>query len=125
PVRLVGARMARSINVAVEGPTLKFRQPLDIVEAVEGDGQVLLRDRDYVHVAIKPVGLGKVVFTSFLINGLDESQPQAAMLWDQLLALKQPQWEPSRMQLGEVRHQVLGSMIGRKVAPWGVAAGVA
>ena len=125
PVRLVGARMAKQIKVAQEGPELKLRQPLDIVEAIEGDGQVLLRDRDYVHVAIRRVGLGKVVFTSFPINGLDESQPEASMLWEQLLSVKYPQWEPSHSQLGEVRHQVLSSMIGRKVAPWGVAAGVA
>ena len=69
--------------------------------------------------------MGKVVFTSFPINGLDESQPQAAMLWEQLLSLKAPQWEPSRSQLGEVRQQVLSSMIGRKVAPWGIATGLA
>lgn len=125
PVRLIGARMASRINISADGPALKLRQPLDIVEAIEGDGEVLLRGRDYVHVAVKSVGLGKVVFTSFPINGLDESQPQTAMLWEQLLSLKQPPWEPSGSQLGEVRHQVLGSMIGRKVAPWGIAAGVA
>src|SRR5207244_1561748 len=55
---------------------------------------------------------------------LDDA-PAVAALWEQLLALHDPRWEWNRSGLGTARHQVLGSMIGRKVAPWGVAAGVA
>ncbi|MEA2735810.1 MAG: hypothetical protein QOE14_2261, partial [Humisphaera sp.] len=68
---------------------------------------------------------GKVVFTSFPINALETSQPQAAVLWEQLLSLREPRWEWNRSQLGDARHAVVGGMIGRKVAPWAVAAGVA
>ena len=44
----------------------------------------------------RSVGLGKIVFTSFPMNGLDASQPQAAALWEQLLDLRRPQWDWSR-----------------------------
>jgi hypothetical protein len=47
------------------------------------------------------------------------------VLWEQLLSLKRPQWEWKRTQLDSVRHEVLGTMIGQRVAPWSVAAGVA
>jgi hypothetical protein len=136
PVSLVGSREARQIEVSPGGAALKLREPCTIVEAVAasaateaaagaGDAQVLLRDRDYVHVAVRPVGLGKVVFTSFPINALDPAQPQTAALWEQLLSLRQPQWDWSQAKLGEARHDVIGTMVGRKVAPWAVAAGVA
>jgi hypothetical protein len=86
---------------------------------------VVLRGRDYVHAAIRSVGLGKVVFTSFPINALDESQPQATALWEQLLGVREHAWAWNAVELGATRRDVLGSMIGRKVAPWGVAAGLA
>jgi hypothetical protein len=126
PVRPIGMRVARQVELSPAGASLKLREPLPIVEAVEGEGgRVLMRGPDYVHVAVRPVGLGKVVFTSFPINALDESQPQVAVLWEQLLSLGQPQPEWGQSQLGEVRHAVLAAMIGRKVAPWGVAVAVA
>jgi hypothetical protein len=124
PVTLVGKRQARQVATAEGGTTLKLRGPVTIIEALERDGQTLLRDRDYVHVAARPLGLGKVVFTSFPINALDPAQPQTAVLWEQLLSLRERRWDWSETRLGEARHDVLGGMIGRKVASWGVAAGV-
>ena len=126
PVRLVGSRQASAIETSDARATLKLREPLPIVEAVDrGSGTILLRGEHYVHVAAQPVGLGKVVFTSFPLNGLDETQPQVAVLWEQLLGLRRPLWDWRDSRLGEARHQVLGSMIGRKVAPWSIAAAVA
>jgi hypothetical protein len=125
PVRLIGSRQAIAIETGDAGPALKLRESLPIVEAIEGSGRVLLRGKDYVHVAVQPVGLGKVVFTSFPLNGLDEKQPQVAVLWEQLLGMRRPLWDWHDTRLGETRHQVLGSMIGRKVAPWSIAAAVA
>ena len=83
PVRLVGSRMAAQIETSSDGgkPALKLREWLPIVEAVDAGGDVVLRGKDFVHVAAKSVGLGKVVFTSFPLNGLDEKQPQVAVLW--------------------------------------------
>src|SRR5204862_5100775 len=107
------------------GMSIKFRHPTRIVEAIDGSGEALLRDRDYVHVAARPIGLGKVVFLSFAMNALDESQPQVAALWRQLLELDRPQWDWNRARLGEQRREILGTMIGRKVAGWGIAAGIA
>ncbi len=124
PVRLIGTRVARQIEITPSGETLKFRQPLEIVEAVPAAGDVLLRDRDYVHSAVQPLGLGRIVFTSFPINALADAQPRAGRLWEQLFALREPQWEWNRSQLGEQRFGTLSGMIGRKVAPWGVAAAV-
>ena len=126
PVRTIGSRVADRIDVTADA-SLKLREALPIVEAVEsgGDGaEVMLRGKDYVHVAARPLGMGRVIFTSFPVNALDDSQPRAVALWEDLLAVRRPRWEWSRTRLGEGRFDLLGSMIGRKVAPWGVAAGV-
>jgi hypothetical protein len=125
PVRTIGTRLANQIEVRPGGPALTFTRPTIIVEAVAGEGQTLLRGPDYVHVAVRPVGLGKVVFTSFAVNALAETQPQVNTLWEELLDLRRPQWEWDRSQLGEARAGILSGMIGRKVAPWSVAAAVA
>lgn len=125
PVEIIGTRQATQINVTVDGPTLKLQTPVEVSEALDAGGEVMLRDRDYINVATKKIGLGKVVFTSFPINALDQSQPQVVILWGQLLKLDHPQWEWNRSQLATARHPVLGSMIGRKVAPWTVAAALA
>jgi hypothetical protein len=127
PARLVGTRQASQIDIS-PGAALKLRQPVELVEAVEGAdgaGSVLLRDACYVHVVEKACGLGKVVFTSFPINALAESQSQAVTLWKRLLSLEQPQWDWRQTRLGQDRYAILGSMIGRKVAAWAVAAAVA
>jgi hypothetical protein len=125
PVQLIGTREASKIEVDPDASTLKLREPLPMVEALPGDGEVLLRSRDYVHVATKSIGLGRVIFTSFPINGLDESQPQAVALWEQLLSLKQPRRDWNQSALGTTRYQIIGGMIGKKVAPWRIAAAVA
>jgi hypothetical protein len=125
PVRLIGVREASQVEISTGGAALKLNRPQAIVEATEGNGNVLLRSGDYVHVAEKQFGLGKVVFTSFAINALAPSQPQVTMLWEQLLALKSPSRQLADTQLSQARHAVLGSMIGRKVAPWGVAGALA
>ena len=126
PVSLIGTREAKQLDVLPGGAALKLRRPVPIVEATAvGTCQVLLGDRDYIHAAIQPVGLGQVVFTSFPVNALDTAQPQAATLWARLLSLPEPQWDWNRSQLGEARHDVIAGMIGRKVPPWAIAAGVA
>ena len=42
-----------------------------------------------------------------------------------MLSLKQPRWDWNQSALGTTRYQVIGAMIGKKVAPWRVAAAVA
>ena len=52
-------------------------------------------------------GSGKIVFTSFPINALDQSQPQVALLWEQLLGAAPAAVGLERdSQLGEARHEV-------------------
>src|SRR5947207_8699622 len=65
PVHIVGSRLATQIQISPGGDVLKLREPIEIVEAVEGSGKALLRERDYVHAAVQSVGLGKIIFTSF------------------------------------------------------------
>jgi hypothetical protein len=126
PVNLIGTREAKQLDVLPGGAPLKLRRAVPIVEAVgTGNCQVLLGDRDYIHAAVQPVGLGRIVFTSFPINALDTAQPQAAEIWERLLSLREPRWDWNRSQLGEARHEIVSSMMGRKVASWSVAAGMA
>src|SRR6266496_532354 len=114
PVRMIGTRTARAVEIASGAAPLKLRAPIEIVEAIEGVVELLLRGKDYVHVAARPLGLGRIVFTSFAINALDESQTQGLRLSEQLLDLRNTQSDLARTQLAEARHQVLGSMLGRK-----------
>jgi hypothetical protein len=142
PVRIIGSREASQIASSdAGGPTLKLRSAVPIVEAIAasaaGNDEVLLRDRDYVHVAVRQVGLGKVVFTSFPINALaDQQQPQVAALWGRLLSLGPTGTAAGaaaagtttaldQSQLAQDRKPILASMIGRKVASWRLAAALA
>ncbi len=124
PVHRVGARRARLVEDET-GVGVNLRKPSMIAEAIGANGaDALLRSHDYVHVAARHLGLGQVIFTSFPLNGLDLSQPRAIKLWEKLFALDEPQWEWNRTQLGAARISILSSMIGRKVAPWSLAAAV-
>ena len=104
---------------------LKLLEPLDLCEAVDGDGEVLLRDANYVHAAVRRVGLGRVVFTSFPIDALDHADPRTAALWIKLLDLEAPAHDWTSSALGQERDSILEAMIGAPAAPWSLAAAVA
>jgi hypothetical protein len=91
--------------------------------------RVVLRDEHFVHAAYRPVGLGRIVFTSFPIGAFaDDKDERTLALWRTLAAADAPaaaDW--SVTQLGEPEHRaaILDSMIGIPTAPWSLAAIVA
>jgi hypothetical protein len=132
PVHIIGSREMDQIlpsattsiadsTTAASAP-LKFIKPLGVVEAVDGDGEVLLRDRYYVHVAIRHLGLGRIVFTSFPIDAFDQSNTRAAELWRTILDLRARAHDWSETRLGQHRDDILESTIGAPVSPWSYAA---
>lgn len=122
PVQLIGRRLMDRIE-ATDGKTWPLRGYVPVAEALPGSGEVLLQDEHYVHVAQRPIGMGRLIFTSFPINALQRSDAADA-LWLQLLrntALPR-EWEDTG--LVAARDSILSRMIGKRVAPWGLAAGV-
>lgn len=138
PVRIVGKRQALQIDLpgdsgdaagAEPRQPLRMREPVDLCEAlaIEGDAdsRVLLRDAHYVHAAYKPLGLGRVVFTSFPVNGPADGDPRVAELWRQLLATDDPRGDWAAVAFNEQKPELLQSMIGRATVSFGVATAVA
>lgn len=130
PVDIIGQREAAQIvptdATATTAPPLKFREPIIISEAVDAGGDVLLRDRSYVHAAFRTVGMGRVVFTSFPVNALEPSDARVETLWRALLDLDGAGGEPGGgVALAGERDSLLQAMIGTPAAPWAHAAAVA
>ena len=129
PVHVIGSRQANqipsneisSINTSGNAP-LKFIKPLNSVEAIDGDGDVLLSDRNYVHIAVRHYGMGRIVFTSFPVNALDSSDARVAQLWQTILFPPDPPAGSRQNGVTERRDNVLDSMIGAPVSPWSYAA---
>ncbi len=122
PVRLIGERL----NDRVKTDSLSFSliENAAMTEALAGEGEVVLADAHYVHAATRSLGLGRIVFTSFPLNALKQDDKAAVGLWDRLLTVESPPLDWGLTKLDEVRDEALSRMIGKKVAPWGLAAGV-
>lgn len=126
PVQVLGYRHADRIEPvpAEAGRALAFRFPVEICEAVIADGQSLLADTHYVHAAVRKVGLGRVIFTSFPVDALDHADPRTPSLWQSLLEPNEmPDWRNTA--LAQHREAVLGQMIGARAAPWSAAIAMA
>jgi hypothetical protein len=108
---------------------------LPTAEAVDADPgpdpaaapRVLLRDEHFVHAAYRPVGLGRVVFTSFPASALAPNDERAISLWRALLDSGDPaaDWSATALSNPDDRDELLESMIGVPTAPWSLAAAVA
>lgn len=129
PVQIIGSREMERIfpvgdSTGATPAPLKFTKPLKVVEAIDGAGEVLLRDRDYVHIAVRHIGLGQIVFTSFPLGALDYSDGRVAHLWQTILNLREPTQKFTDTSLGQHRDDILESMIGAPVSPWSYAAAI-
>jgi hypothetical protein len=122
PVRLIGERLANQI--AGEKAPIPLIGYVPMTEALAGDGEVLAADEHYVHAAVTPLGLGRIAFTSYPINGLKQDDSAAQALWARLLAVEAEPTDWSMTQLPAQRDGILSRMIGITVPPWGLAAGV-
>lgn len=133
PVRLVGERLTDRIRGqdGVELPTIDW---VPMTEALAGGSEdvVVLRDAHFVHAAYREMGLGRIVFTSFPLSGLQEDDRNAVALWQRLL---NPPYVPqdwdrtyltAETESGSThRDMILSRMIGRQVPAWSLAAGIA
>ena len=124
PVKLLGTRQMKSFEVRGEKQPHKLTGWMTCTEAVAGDGEILLDDGKYVHAALKHLGLGQIVFTSFPPSGLDASDPRTANLWGQLLNDRRPAIGPWGTRLENNYGHLMEPMLGKQTAPWGVAAAV-
>jgi len=134
PVRIIGHREAGSVGAlpgisksdgVAEAPALKLRETLELCEAIDGDGEVVLSDAHYVHASLKSVGLGRVIFTSFPIDALDHADARTVAIWRQLLNLDSGTIGWGNSALGSERDSILQTMIGAPVPPWSRAALIA
>ena len=131
PVKVVGSREVSEISAsklasfdpASAETSLKLSEPVTIAEAVGLDGaDVLLEDAHYVHAAVRRVGLGRVVFTSFPIDALVHSDPRVVMLWTALLGLDGPSHDWTSSALCQRQREILAGLIGAPASPWSHAA---
>lgn len=146
PVRIVGYRQAAGLSVT--SPRIPFDGRIDFVrhsgalstllplcEATEGDGSahVVLRDEHYVHAAWRPVGLGRIVFTSFPLSALPADQERTAALWRELLGPGDDalDWRTNGMlhapapTAPQAQAVLMQSLVGLSVPGWGLAGGMA
>ncbi len=123
PVRVIGHRTATCINDST-GP-INLREPAEICEAVAADGTELISDGAYVHAAYRPLGLGRVAFTSFPVDAPAFDQLAANRFWSDLLDLSStdPSWDSSA--LPQRLPEIMGQMIGTPAPPRQMAIGLA
>lgn len=114
--------IAQRTTASIEG--VKLRTSAVVTQALAGRGQIVARDPHYVHAAFQPVGLGRVVFTSFPLESLDPADEAAEPLWTRLLGpgAVDASWESSQLAADHTDH--LDAMVGVATAPWAVAAAV-
>jgi hypothetical protein len=120
PVRLIGERQAREIQQP-SGP-MKLGAWEHCSEAVEGDGTVTLRDKDYVHAAWKSLGLGRIAYISFPASSLESTDPRTKVLWRDLLAMDRLHTGLAGTPLQREYGRLLEPMLGKPTAPWSMAA---
>lgn len=134
PVRVIGRRQARHVDLAgaagAAAAPIQMREPVELCEALadenpDGRSRVLLRDANYVHAAYRPLGLGRVVFTSFPVNGPADGDPRVAEMWRALLLADEPRGDWSPTAFDARKGELLQSMIGRSTVSFAAAAAVA
>jgi HEAT repeat protein len=84
PVIPLGQREVSGIQATQASDQVPFAQAAKIVEAADVAGPdtvVVAGDSQLIHVAIRPMGMGCVAFTSFPINALDGSDDHSVALW--------------------------------------------
>ena len=125
PVKLIGNRQFQTLQALGESKPRQLSGWLSCAEAVAGDGRVVLEDGQYVHAAYRPMGMGRIVFTSFPVSGMNVADVQAQALWMLLLDADRPAVGPWGSTVATDYATLMTPMLGKAAVPWGVAAGVA
>ena len=87
PVRLIGNRLLKQSPPLTGDAPVMFPRYLPCAEALQGSGQVVLRDGQFIHAAYRELGLGRIVFTSFPPGALPQQDQDAAQFWHGLLGM--------------------------------------
>jgi hypothetical protein len=125
PVQLIGYRLADRIEVSKGNAPLKLLGYVPVAEAVVGSGMrehVVMRDAHYVHAAWRPLGAGRIIFTSFPVAGLDAKDKRTATIWRQLLNTEVPATHWQATQLHNQRVELVAGQLGKPTASWLAAA---
>jgi hypothetical protein len=121
PVKIVGRRETSGLEVVGEKP-LALIEPSQVSEAIEGQGEVLLRGPHYVHAAYRSIGMGRLVFVSFPVSALSPDDERSMKLWSDLLNLNVQGVDWRQSALGAQQTQFIERMVGKSVPPWKLAA---
>lgn len=128
PVLLIGRSLSRQVAAREGGDPIAMTRLAYVNEAIErgGNERVMLGDGQFVHAAIAPLGLGRVVFTSFPPDALPVGEESNA-LWSALLGLDAPRigsdWQSPEMLARHIA--ACSAMVGATAPAWRGAAAVA
>ena len=125
PVYPIARRTATDISSPVSGHRLGMRTRVSICEATlaEGNAIAVVEENGFVHAAYSKLGLGRIVFTSFPINGLDAKGVEVETLWKALVPARMGSADGQIMD--SLARSTLGGMMGSSTPSWGSAAVVA
>lgn len=138
PVKIIGYREASSILPAGGHQAIKLVDTAPLTEAVTDNAmsadslagadatQVVLRDTNYVHAAVRRLGLGRIVFTSFPISALDPKDGRMRPIWRRLLGLERTETPTvDAHTASEQRFASMTQLLGRPAPTWKLSLAVA
>ena len=120
PVNLIGNRELKGITLP-GGQQLPFRRYVPCTEAIAGDGEVLLADGQYVHLAYRVYGLGRIAFSSFPMSALAVAPERAGQIWSELISLRRPPVGVGGTELANTYAQLMEPMLGREAPARSIA----
>ena len=121
PVKIVGQRETSALEVSGQKPLLLI-EPTQVSEAIEGQGEVLLRGPHYVHAAYRSIGMGRLAFASFPVSALSPDDERSMKVWSELLNLHVQGVDWRQSALGAEQTQFIERMVGKSVPAWKLAA---
>ena len=103
-----------------------FGQHFGITEAIDAGGDVFLRDQNYVHIAVRRIGLGRLIFTSFPMSALEKSADAASRFWSFIIEDRpRTDWRTAALGKPEEQNQLVQNLAGAPAPRWSIAAGFA
>lgn len=124
PVRLVGTREMNALPLSGED-AVALDQWYPVTEAIAGEGTILWQDAELVHAAYRPLGLGRVVFTSFPSSALKGKDTRTQKFWREMLMIDRAPIGVNGSHVAAHYGRLMEPMLGRQAASWKLAIGAA
>lgn len=121
PVKIVGRRETSALEVTGQEP-LPLIGPVQVCEATQGSGEVLLAGPKYVYAAYRSIGMGRLAFVSFPVSALSARDARSLQVWSDLLRVHVPGADWRQSALGVEQTQFIERMVGKSVPAWKLAA---